>query len=233
MKIKIIGRRYSKIRTAAAESDDDVTTLIRFLGEHSVKPQTWRDQAQDAHDAGCAYLQSKGLPAAARIFRWGDMKEWSIEPPATTILDQNTKFEGRSITNHVAKEGYERDSQEDLAARLVEVACVLLKAADLNDDLVLKAVELGRLQVLWVVYGNESRTGRKAVATRHKKSLKQVGYASSAERQTLAVKKFHEIRRTYPDKKVKVILVDVATVFGVKPETIRNWVSKDRKTSTS
>lgn len=70
MKIEKIGKRYSRIGVARAEGDDDISSMLRFFANDSARLQTWRDQAQNAYDAGCAYLKSKGLPAATSVFSW-------------------------------------------------------------------------------------------------------------------------------------------------------------------
>ncbi|MFT8276588.1 hypothetical protein ACMSSJ_13755 [Kerstersia gyiorum] len=226
MQIKIVGKRYSAVKTAVADSDDDVTSFMHFLAEHAVQLQTSKDQAQDAFDAGCNFLKSKGIPPAARVFRWGDMTDWSVEPPPQEILTGDVRFEYRDITNHVAREGHARDSREDLAARLIEASNTLLRAREITDHVLLKAIELGRLQVLWLVYGSESHAGHTAVSTRHKNALSQQNFQSTEEKKTAAVKMFHELRATYPDKKVKVIAADVGSHFGATVGTVKNWVSE-------
>lgn len=229
MKIEKIGKRYSRVGVARAEDDDDISSMLRFFASNSARLQTWRDQAQNAYDAGCAYLKSKGLPAAASVFSWGDMAHWTEErPPAEAY--ENQRLGWRTITNHIAHEGFPRDSQEDLAARLIEVADVLLasKPPDNPPD-ILQAIELGRLQVLWSVYGGEQSAGGMGGSEKQRKWAKDLGFDSLEELRSAALSIWDRdyngrIKKEAHDAAVAATITHNGSgKTELKPSTVTRW----------
>lgn len=165
MKKSTTGKRFSQITEteySLTDQKDSEALAAYFRGNGTINDRGqyfiggWRNTVSTYCENAKAFLKSKGLPSSPRVFKT-ENGEWLETQP------ENALFKGgRSLHVHIRKNGYERDSLEDLAAQIIEQSDWLEKAIKSNppniDSLIQTAMNLERAYALAQVYGIESIT---------------------------------------------------------------------------
>lgn len=178
MKNVQIGKRYSKVSVPVAEEGDTPPeTLGEFLRLYCGDSQRdWKDYANEVHAAAVGCLESEGLLTAPMVYRWGDMEQWTTEPIPDDLPD-DTPWGHARLSHYVSEQGYKRDSQADIAARIIQKAHALQSARENAniDEAINASMELGILSQLLLVYsveddGRDKGRNNRWQATRDDKS---------------------------------------------------------------
>lgn len=167
MKRQIDGKRFSK-RERITMTPEEFHEFAVEHGEASERPDGrmqytipggWSLALESARQAGASYLRLQGLPATSRVYRWADRSGWHEDKPPTK------SFRGmREIDSHITSLGYDRDSPEDLAARMLTQAERVQACHDSGNvgAALTEAVELGHVMTLARVYNAETPKKRDA-----------------------------------------------------------------------
>lgn len=165
IKREIIGKRYSRRTRVTAKGDAEIAELFQQIAKAAGDKKTisfgrWQERAAQVTKQAADYLESKELPSAPKLFKWGNTVEWSAKPPAQ--IDTADPFEYRSIASHIKKLGYDDDSAEGIAARIIAKAGLLEthRQGQSIDSAISEAIEFGVLITLWRVYSLESKINK-------------------------------------------------------------------------
>ena len=182
MKSRTEGRQFSK--REIVEFGDDLDAFSEHLkkigkpvkradGRTSYRIGSgWREKAERAREVGAAYLRSKGLPGSSDVWRpkGQNPAPWREGRHEAPMHDERA-LERRTIDSCIRQMGFERDSREDIAARLVLTATRLeqhLESGE-TDPAIDQAVMLGELLFLAKVYEIQSATNRRSASKSKRK----------------------------------------------------------------
>lgn len=171
----------------------------------------WENTIKEAQQIAKDYLEHNNLPSSYYLYKWPD-GTWKVEKP--------DKVAGWNRLDFYIKKrlGYEKDSFEDLAARMLVLATdipILIEEGKhevaLND-----ALSLGFLMALWNVYWHVHKDsgggGRKGGGKNRKVNPDEV-------------KKAYDELTKPKHNRVSIL----AERFGVTPQTIRNALKEEQK----
>lgn len=158
MNVKTSGKRFSQINTKTLSNTEEIEeALISALGgktSGNIPINDWRQSLDRHNEMSKNFLKRRGLPSTQYICQINNCDEWIDK---TSEIDFSLITSNRSLTSYI-KEKYERDSKEDLCARLIDCIALLRWAIEKNSiySIVSYAIEFGRTSTLWKVYFIES-----------------------------------------------------------------------------
>jgi hypothetical protein len=168
MKKQIDGKRFSRREQRTPETWEELEGVFQEEGrlneDGSRSIGGWQEFAENVRGWAAGFLEGRGLPSATHLYWTKGGKRPQRECPPREA------FGGfRTIDAHIKALGYARDSLEDLAARMIWNAHLLLET-DNSDHAILAAMELMKARTLAVVYGMESETAKKNAQKSKKKA---------------------------------------------------------------
>jgi hypothetical protein len=162
VKIEKDGKRLSPRVKASFDATTELPELFELLktlgqsdGQGVVTGGGWEKTAKAYTSRAADYLRSKCLPFSPMMWKTSG-GEW--------IQDEPAEPKGRrNIHQHMKALGFDRDSLEDLAARVISRADTLRACCEKGrlNSAVYEAMELERAALLFRVYRMESEGGAK------------------------------------------------------------------------
>lgn len=151
-KVTVTGKRFSRIETTTYPDDTPMEEIFKKEGRQ-VREGVWTmgstfaERVQLLVEAQAAYLRSRGLPDAPRVFWAKDSEHWQTDPPARESFKRVTGLE-QYVINRL---GYPHDSPEGIAASIIEAAS-RMEGATKEAERMEAAFRLGELRTLAKIY---------------------------------------------------------------------------------
>lgn len=151
----IVGRRYSRRKVETATTVKDILALLGRWSKGGKIGSSFTDRLIAIKHACARILEAQGLPSAPRVSYTTDPKAWQLvptKPPAPP-------FWVGPLKDYIATvRGFERDSPEDLAARILTAA----NRMESNPQFAPRfAFEIGQMWTLLRVYAIDSAGARR------------------------------------------------------------------------